>query len=138
MANGFTYRGFPSIVVSRNFKGKYYLDMEEGAGFESLPLLFTGNLTNEPILVGQAGKRYRLKAFLLTSQTNNGSIKLYRETGNTLILPMYIGQGSASVSSSFNLLLDEGEGIYATTTGIGGNEEVFIGVTYTENLLEAH
>lgn len=132
----YSFRGFPSIIISKNFRGEHFLDVEEGAGFDSKPNLLIGNQTQTIVLDGVAGRKYRIKSILLTTETNNGEIKLYRESGDVLILPAYIGQGRGTVSGNFNLLLDEGEGLYVTTSGVGAGEEVFVGITYTENKID--
>lgn len=135
MGSSGVFKGLPNGVMSQNWLGSQAIKVENNCLHTSVPLLFTGNVTEQVLVAPTNGDRVVIKAMTVVCEGNTGTVKIYRELDDTLVLPVYVTvQGRGGTSSSLNLVLEPSEKLYVTTTGRGTNDETFIGVTYLELL----
>ena len=128
----YVFKGFPSNVIITDAKDIHSIKIEEGYGYMSKPTLFTTDVTNFKILEPTVGNRLRLKAISIIAEGANGKVKIYRSGSATPIMVAYLSaQNRASTSGAFNMVLNAGEYVYVTTSGVG-TKETFIGISYDE------
>lgn len=128
----YVFKGFPSKIITVDASDIYSVNVEEGIGYKSKPTLLTNDVTNFTLLSPTNGNRLRLKAITLVAEGNTGTVKIYRSTSATPIMVSYLSaQNRAGTSGAFNMMLELGEYVYVTTTGVGA-KETFIGISYNE------
>lgn len=123
--------GLPNNILNKTTENINFISSENGFANKSVPILFTGDKTNEVLLTPATGKRIIIKSMTIICDGNSGVVKILRGNGGVL-LPTYVtNQNKGNTSSVLNIKLNTNETIKVTTTG-RSEKETFIGITYIE------
>ena len=130
--SNFVYKGFPSIFGNQNSSGKKFISTDSSFSNNSTSVVVVGNSTSD-VLSPSTGRQLIIKGITIVGGGNAGTVKLYRDSNDSVILPVYVSlHGRQSTSGALNLVLNVDEKVYVTTASRGENDETFVGISYME------